>query len=295
MPLMGESLSVWIRTRSLWYCFPRQLCIRKTRSNGQILGLKVRTVVCFVLGGFLVLYPFAHFTITAASAREAIVYELHIPSFTVAGTFDSVVGKLGYLVSLGVTHIELMPVTTFPHSPESWGYDPATFAAPMAEFGGYNGLKRLVNAAHEAGLGVILDVVFNHVDSHNILTAFDGYAGTSGNGIYFYETGQNAETAWGPRPAFHTQQVADYIFDTVKMFVSQYHIDGFRWDATVCIRKPGTSCWTNADNLVHGWKLMQAANSLVPSTVITIAEDDQGKEGLGFFVDFPLFCSPLTH
>ena len=90
-----------------------------------------------------------------------VIYELHVGTFTPEGTFDGVVGKLGYLRDLGVTAIELMPVQPF-GGERNWGYDGVTWHAVHEGYGGPEGLKRLVDAAHDAGIGVILDVVYNH-------------------------------------------------------------------------------------------------------------------------------------
>ena len=129
----------------------------------------------------------------------------------VAGTFTTAAEKLPYLAKLGVNMIELMPVATFCDQADGWGYNPCAPYAVMNAFGGYKGLKMFVNAAASYGIGVMLDVVWNHADSGNILEKFDTYGGTAGNGIYFYEGSTTAETLWGPRPAYDTPQVVDYI------------------------------------------------------------------------------------
>ena len=128
---------------------------------------------------------------------EALIYELHVPSFTEEGTFASASTKLAYLKDLGVTHIELMPVAAFGGSAEGWGYDPVSPMATMEAFGGYLGLKNFVNAARKLEMFVMLDVVFNHMDPDNILLDFDG-SSPKDLGIYFY-SGNNSETEWGPR------------------------------------------------------------------------------------------------
>ena len=92
----------------------------------------------------------------------AIIYELHIGTFTPEGTFDSAIEKLDHLRHLGVTHVEIMPVNEFPGS-RGWGYDGVDLYAPHHAYGGPDGLKRLVNACHEKGLAVLLDVVYNHL------------------------------------------------------------------------------------------------------------------------------------
>src|SRR6185312_8204639 len=108
--------------------------------------------------------------------REYIIYELHIGTFTPEGTFDAVIAKLGYLKNeLGVTAIEIMPVAAFPGE-RNWGYDGVSLFAVQASYGGPDGLKRLVNAAHEMKLAVVLDVVYNHLGSEgNYLRNFGPY------------------------------------------------------------------------------------------------------------------------
>lgn len=92
--------------------------------------------------------------------------------------------------------------------------------------------------------------MWNHADGGNILKDFDTYDGAAGNGIYFYEGSNTAETFWGPRPNFNTTQVAEYIQDSIEMWIKEYHIAGFRWDSTICIRKPAESCWYGAASAV---------------------------------------------
>ena len=91
-----------------------------------------------------------------------MLYELHVGTFTAEGTFDAAIPRLRRLRELGVTAIELMPVATFPGE-RGWGYDGVYTSAPHPAYGGPDGLARLVDAAHAAGLGVVLDVVYNHI------------------------------------------------------------------------------------------------------------------------------------
>ncbi|MFH0903261.1 MAG: alpha-amylase family glycosyl hydrolase, partial [Pseudomonadota bacterium] len=93
---------------------------------------------------------------------DLVIYELHVGTFSAAGTFAGVAARLPYLRELGVTAVELMPVAEFPGN-RNWGYDGAHPFAPHSSYGGPDGLKRLVEAAHRSGLGIILDVVYNHL------------------------------------------------------------------------------------------------------------------------------------
>ncbi|MFL5515362.1 MAG: alpha-amylase family glycosyl hydrolase, partial [Gemmatimonadales bacterium] len=116
---------------------------------------------------------------------DLILYELHIGSFTPAGTFDAAIARLPYLLDLGVTALEIMPVAEFPGR-RNWGYDGVSLYAPHSGYGGPDGLRRLVDAAHRGGLAVLLDVVYNHLGPEgNYLRDF---------GPYFSD---RYRTAWG--------------------------------------------------------------------------------------------------
>ena len=150
-----------------------------------------------------------------------VIYELHVGTFTPAGTFEGVVDKLGYLRDLGVTAIELMPVQPF-GGERNWGYDGVEWHAVHQGYGGPEGLKKLVDAAHNAGIGVILDVVFNHFGP-------DGnYNGMFGP----YTSGGN--TGWGEVVNISgpdSDEVRAYILDAVRLWFEEYRIDGLRLDA----------------------------------------------------------------
>ncbi len=97
----------------------------------------------------------------APPLARAVIYELHVGTFTPEGTFDAAIERLDYLVELGITHVELMPVAAFPGG-QGWGYDGAALFAVTEQYGGPDGLKRFVDACHARGLAVVLDVVYNH-------------------------------------------------------------------------------------------------------------------------------------
>ncbi len=157
------------------------------------------------------------------SLEELVVYELHVGTFSGAGTFDGVVPYLADLRELGVTAIELMPVATFPGK-RGWGYDGLYAYAPHPVYGGPDGLARLVDAAHAHGLGVILDVVYNHVGpGSEALAAF---------GPYFTD---RYETFWGPAMNYDgdgSEGVREWAIQNACMWVRDYHVDGLRLDAT---------------------------------------------------------------
>src|SRR5581483_8834747 len=96
------------------------------------------------------------------SLEELVIYELHVGAFSEGGTFDAAIDRLPALRELGVTAVEVMPIATFPGE-RNWGYDGVYAYAPHPAYGGPHGFARLVDAAHAAGLGVILDVVYNHI------------------------------------------------------------------------------------------------------------------------------------
>jgi maltooligosyltrehalose trehalohydrolase len=151
---------------------------------------------------------------------ELVLYELHVGTFSLEGTFDGVVPRLRGLRELGVTAIELMPVATFPGE-RGWGYDGLYTFAPHPAYGGPEGLARLVDAAHREGLGVFLDVVYNHVGPGNeALRAF---------GPYF--TDRLGETPWGDALDYAQAGVREWAIQNVELWVRDYRIDGLRLDA----------------------------------------------------------------
>jgi len=158
----------------------------------------------------------------APPLSSAILYEMHPGTFTNEGTFDAAIAKLGHLVDLGVTHVEVMPVAAF-QGDYGWGYDGVSLYAPHHAYGGPEGLKRFVDACHAAGLAVILDVVYNHLGpSGNYLPKF---------GPYF---SQSHQTPWGPALNFDgpgSHEVRRFVIDNALMWLRDYHIDGLRLDA----------------------------------------------------------------
>jgi maltooligosyltrehalose trehalohydrolase len=159
--------------------------------------------------------------------RDYIIYELHIGTFTPQGTFDSAIEKFDYLKNLGITVIELMPVAAFPGK-RNWGYDGVSMYAVQESYGGPEGLKRFVNAAHEKGLAVALDVVYNHLGNEgNYLGKF---------GPYFTH---KHTTPWGDAINFDDREclhVREYVIDNAVYWIREYHIDGLRMDAVHAIK-----------------------------------------------------------
>jgi maltooligosyltrehalose trehalohydrolase len=153
---------------------------------------------------------------------DFVLYELHVGTFTPEGTFDAIVPRLGQLAALGVTAIELMPVAEFPGT-RNWGYDGVNLYAPHHAYGGADGLRRLVNAAHQHGLGVVLDVVYNHVGPEgNYLDRF---------GPYFTDV---YRTPWGRAMNYDgagSDEVRRWAHDNAMYWICEYHIDALRLDA----------------------------------------------------------------
>lgn len=153
---------------------------------------------------------------------SAIIYELHVGTFTPAGTFRAAIGQLDYLVDLGVTHVELMPVNEFAGD-WGWGYDGVDLYAPHHCYGTPDDLKALINASHEKGLAVLLDVVYNHFGpAGNYLDQF---------GPYFTSAYQ---TPWGSAVNLDhagSDEVRRFFIENALMWLRDYHFDGLRLDA----------------------------------------------------------------
>jgi len=154
---------------------------------------------------------------------DLVIYELHVGAFTGAGSFDAVREQLAYLKDLGVTAIELMPVHDFPGE-RNWGYDPAAWFAPASAYGRPGDLRRLVDVAHQMGLAVILDVIYNHL----------GPDGAYANAFGPFLT-DKYETPWGPAINLDDEGSAGvrrFFVDNALHWLREYHIDGLRLDAT---------------------------------------------------------------
>ena len=158
----------------------------------------------------------------APPLASAVIYELHLGTFTSEGTLDSAIAKLDYLRELGITHVELMPVAAFDGN-HGWGYDGVALFAVHEPYGGPDALKRFVDAAHNIGLAVLLDVVYNHF-------------GPSGNytgkfGPYLTDAHR---TPWGGAVNLEeagSHQVRRFFCDNAQMWLRDFHIDGLRIDA----------------------------------------------------------------
>jgi maltooligosyltrehalose trehalohydrolase len=160
---------------------------------------------------------------TGVPLKDLVLYELHVGTFSIGGTFDDAIPHLERLRSLGVNAIEIMPVATF-DGRRNWGYDGVYIYAPHEVYGGPAGLQRLVDAAHSHGLAVILDVVYNHLGpGGEALRAFGPYFSTSHT------------TPWGPALNYDeagSDAVREWAIQNACQWLADYHIDGLRLDAT---------------------------------------------------------------
>lgn len=159
---------------------------------------------------------------TGRPLAGGVVYELHVGTFTAEGTLDAAAARLGHLAGLGVTHVELLPVAAFDGT-HGWGYDGVHLWAVHEPYGGPDGLKRFVDAAHAHGLAVILDVVHNHLGpSGNHLPRF---------GPYFTE---RHHTPWGAAVNLDdagSDEVRRWIVGSCRSWLRDFHVDGLRLDA----------------------------------------------------------------
>ena len=155
--------------------------------------------------------------------RDLVIYELHVGTFTRAGTFRGVIEKLPHLRDLGVSAIELMPVADFPGE-RNWGYDGVLIYAPARAYGTPDDLRALVDAAHRQGIAVLLDVVYNHLGPDgNYLPTFSPQ--------FFHE---HHHTPWGRAFNFDgsmSQPVREFFLRNPIYWMDEFHVDGFRFDA----------------------------------------------------------------
>ena len=226
------------------------------------------------------------------AVNELVIYEMHLGTFHdkedgKSDKFAEAVQKLDHLQRLGVNVIEVMPLAEFAGE-LSWGYNPACVFAVETDYGGPAGFKRFVKAVHRAGLGVILDVVYNHFGPGDLdLWQFDGWSENGLGGIYFYND-WHAETPWGStRPDYGRKEVRQFIRDNALMWLEEYHVDGLRLDMTLFMRNVRGNGDPGGD-LPDGWSLVQWINREVRQRYpgrITIAEDLQNDDRLTKPVD----------
>ncbi|MGH9467464.1 MAG: malto-oligosyltrehalose trehalohydrolase, partial [Terriglobales bacterium] len=191
---------------------------------------------------------------------SAIVYELHVGTFTPEGTFDAAITRLDHLVGLGISHVEIMPVAEF-SGERGWGYDGVALFAPHHAYGGPEGFQRLINACHARGLAVLLDVVYNHLGpSGNYLASF---------GPYF--TGRYA-TPWGEALNFdgpESDGVRAFFLANARYWLCDFHLDGLRLDAVHAIAD--TSARPFLEDLARAVRRWEAETG---RAMVLVAESD---------------------
>lgn len=194
----------------------------------------------------------------APSLRDVTIYELHIGTFTAEGTFAAAAEKLPELAELGVTAIEIMPVADFPGN-RNWGYDGVSLYAPARVYGTPDDFRNLINQAHANGLAVILDVVYNHF-------------GPDGNYLAAYHSDyfrRDHKTPWGDAIHFELPPVRHFFLQNIAYWMDEFHVDGFRLDATHAIADSSE---------VH--ILTQLADVVHSRGGFVIAEDDRNDPKL---------------
>lgn len=276
----------------------------KYHINGSIWKRDPRSRKVTHSSGNSVVYDPAAFnwmgdTRLAVNASDLVIYEMHVgafydpaPSSGGPGKLTDAIAKLDHLAALGINAVELLPVAEFP-TDRSWGYNPSDpYAVENSGYGGPDALKAFVRAAHQRGIRVLLDVVHNHYGPSDLdLWGFDVGASP---GLYFYSDPGICCTGWGPRPNYGSEGVRSYIIDNFRMWMDEYHVDGFRWDAVGAMRHydPGYVAIPAADSLIGhiNYTLIHAEHP----GVISIAEDR--SEGLHFDGEWDHgFCDTLVN
>ena len=195
---------------------------------------------------------------TGKQLPGSVVYELHIGTFTPGGTFASAVERLDHLAELGVDLVEVLPVNAV-DGPRNWGYDGVGWYAVTENYGGPDAFKHFVDACHARDMGVVLDVVYNHLGpSGAYLDRFGPYFAGS--------------TIWGPTlnlDGAHSEPVRRYVIDNALMWLRDFHVDGLRLDAVHALRD------TRATHLLEQLAVeVEALSTHVGRPLSLIAESD---------------------
>jgi maltooligosyltrehalose trehalohydrolase len=192
----------------------------------------------------------------APAYSDLVIYELHVGAFTAAGTFRSAMERLPHLAALGITAIELMPIADFPGE-RNWGYDGVMLYAPARSYGSPDDLRALADAAHAHGIALILDLVYNHLGP-------DGnYLGVFHDGYYSHP---RRETPWGAALDYSAAPVRALFVENALYWRREFHVDGFRLDATHTIIDPSPR---------H--ILAEIADAIQASGGFIIAEDERNE------------------
>lgn len=226
-------------------------------------------------------------TFVPVPLNQQVIYELHIGTFnrvdaSTSGTFAQAAAKLDYLAELGINTIELMPISSMPMD-RGWGYASDYIYAVESLYGGRHAFMEFVKAAHKRGIGVTLDVVYNHFgpDEKLDLWQFDGWSENDKGGIYFYNDWRS-KTPWGDtRPDYGRPEVRQYILDNVRMWLQDCHLDGLRVDSTIYMRNTNGQNDDPEADLTDGWRVLQSITDLsrnLKPQALLIAEDVSGNE-----------------
>ncbi len=219
--------------------------------------------------------------------NRLVGYELHVGTFNdlpggAPGDLLHVIEKLPYLKRLGINAIEVMPPFEF-YGSFSWGYNPGSLFAIEDAYGGPDAFKRFVDAAHDQGIAVLLDVVYNHAGiEDNALWQFDGWSENGKGGIYFYNDGRSS-TPWGDRFDYGRGEVRQFLRDNAIMWLEEYRLDGLRFDSTISIRNVRGYNQDPGDDIPEGWSLLQWINNEKAARQpwkIDIAEDMAGNSSI---------------
>jgi 1,4-alpha-glucan branching enzyme len=238
-------------------------------------------------------------TFQAPGWRELVIYQLHVGTFYdrsggAAGMINGLIKQIDHLKQLGVNAVQFLPFGEYA-SALSMGYNTVLPYSIERDYGTPQDFKRLVRALHDAGMRVLIDVVYNHFEVSAgggtpypySLFQYDGWDGDP-CGIFFYG-GDEMKTPWGPRPNYGRSAVRQYLVDNAMMWLQEYQADGIRFDSTGCIRKRQGGCndrCCGSDIGVErnfGWELMQAVNDRVDAEEpwkLTIAEDLDGNPAI---------------
>ena len=184
--------------------------------------------------------------------EDLVMYEMHLGTFTagIPGTgtpFEKATKRLPYLKALGINCIQLMPVNEFTGE-RSWGYNPGDLYAVESTYGGADGFKSFIRTCHTNGIAVVLDVVHNHYGPSDVAVwQYDQSLPAENGGIYFYVDEERRSTEWGPRPDYGKPEVREFIADSIRTFLEEYRVDGFRWDSVHNIRYFANGTRSNPD------------------------------------------------
>jgi 1,4-alpha-glucan branching enzyme len=239
-------------------------------------------------------FDWADHAFTMPERDQLVIYELHIGTFAAKGDrrgdFDRAIRRLPYLRELGISAVQIMPPFEFAGD-LSWGYNPAHLFAIESGYGGPDAFKRFIKAAHEHGIAVIVDVVYNHLGPSDLdVWRYDGWSNGPGGGIYFYDD-ERAVTPWGDtRPDYRKGEVRTFLRDSAMTWLQEFQCDGLRFDATVYIRALGEGrpelpegrsflAWLNDEiRATQPWKLTIAEDIQDDTNVVAATADG----GLGF-------------